>query len=55
MSYCIVIPNYNHTILLDELIDSALRLNQRKIRDLMIKLVPEFKPQSKISDLLYKE
>jgi FlaA1/EpsC-like NDP-sugar epimerase len=40
---------------LDELIDSALRLNQRKIRDLMIKLVPEFKPQSKISDLLYKE
>lgn len=39
---------------LDELIDSSLKLDQRKIRDLMIKLVPEFKPQSKIDDLLYK-
>jgi FlaA1/EpsC-like NDP-sugar epimerase len=39
---------------LDDLIDSALKLDQPKIRDLMIQLVPEFKPQSKISDLLYR-
>ena len=39
---------------LDDLIDSALKLDQPKIRDLMMQLVPEFKPQSKISDLLYK-
>jgi FlaA1/EpsC-like NDP-sugar epimerase len=38
---------------LDQLQHSALNLDQRKIRDLLIELVPEFKPQSKIRDLLY--
>jgi FlaA1/EpsC-like NDP-sugar epimerase len=41
--------------LLDQLNDSAINLDQAKIRDLLIEIVPEFKPQSKIIDLLYEQ
>jgi len=39
--------------ILNSLRDSALKSDQRMIRDLLIKIVPEFKPQSEIKDLLY--
>ena len=40
--------------ILDDLREAISSSNHQKIRDLLIKLVPEFKPQSSIVDLLYK-
>ena len=39
--------------ILSQLEKAALNSNQKKIRSLLIELVPEFKPQSEIKDLLY--
>ena len=41
--------------LLEKLQDSALSSDQIHIRNLLIEIVPEFEPQSKIRDLLYDE
>ena len=41
--------------ILNRLQESALSSDQAKIRSLLIEIVPEFKPQSKIRDLLYDE
>jgi FlaA1/EpsC-like NDP-sugar epimerase len=41
--------------LLEKLQDSALSSDQTHIRNLLIEIVPEFEPQSKIRDLLYDE
>jgi len=41
--------------ILNRLQESALSSDQSNIRSLLIEIVPEFKPQSKIRDLLYDE
>ena len=41
--------------IIDELHDSALEFNHKKIRELLVKIVPEFSPQSAISDHLNVE
>ena len=41
--------------ILDDLKEAINISNHQKIRDLFIKLVPAFKPQSSIVDLLYKK
>jgi len=40
--------------ILDELQNAIIKCDQVKLRELLIKLVPGFKPQCEISDLLYK-
>ncbi|MCH9645548.1 MAG: polysaccharide biosynthesis protein [Proteobacteria bacterium] len=40
--------------ILDELQNAIVKCDQAKLRELLIKLVPGFKPQCDISDLLYK-
>ena len=41
--------------MLEELIELSNKNDQLKIRELLLKIVPEFKPQSKLVDLLYKK
>jgi FlaA1/EpsC-like NDP-sugar epimerase len=41
--------------MLEELIDLSNRNDQFKIRELLMKIVPEFKPQSQLVDFLYKK
>jgi len=41
--------------ILTSLEEAALKSTHVEVRDLLIQLVPEFKPQSKIRDLLYDE
>jgi FlaA1/EpsC-like NDP-sugar epimerase len=48
----------NWTILkpiLDQLQEAAISANYEMIRELLVKVVPEFKPQCEISDLLYED
>ncbi len=40
--------------ILDELNQASKELNHEKVRATLIKIVPEFKPQCEVSDLLYK-
>jgi len=40
--------------ILDELQNAIIKCDQAKLREFLIKLVPGFKPQCEISDLLYK-
>ena len=39
--------------LLEQLKDYALASSQEEIRDLLIKIVPDFNPQSKVIDLMH--
>ena len=40
---------------IEQLQHYALKSDQKKIRDLLLLIVPEFNPQSEIKDLLYEK
>jgi FlaA1/EpsC-like NDP-sugar epimerase len=40
-------------LVLDQLQEATKKLDQHKVRELLIKIVPDFKPQCDVSDLLY--
>ena len=42
-------------LIIDELEEAVNDFNQDKVRQLLIKAVPEFKPQNNIVDILYKK
>jgi len=39
---------------LNDLDTAVTNCDQKKLRELLIKIVPDFKPQCNISDILYK-
>ena len=39
--------------ILDQLHESTKKLDQKRVRELLIEVVPDFKPQCDIADLLY--
>jgi FlaA1/EpsC-like NDP-sugar epimerase len=41
--------------ILKSLEEAVIKANHQKIRELLIKIVPQFKPQSKIVDILFKD
>jgi FlaA1/EpsC-like NDP-sugar epimerase len=41
--------------ILDDLQIAIIDCNQEKLRELLVQIVPDFKPQCEISDILYKK
>ena len=48
-------PYVELKLIIDELEEAVNDFNQDKVRQLLIKAVPEFKPQNNIVDILYKK